>query len=183
MTTQTQMDIDGLLDLRDRKDAFFRDHPQSPLTPHQQHTFTGLSYYDPNPNLILKVTVDEVTEQDQILMQTTGNELRPFFRYGTFNVSVAEESATLTIYRSPDGHFFLPFVDGGAGSETYGAGRYLDLDREPDGTFVVDFNLAYNPYCAYNEMFVCPITPAENRISLKLEAGEKVPQGEWVAKA
>ena len=106
----------------------------------------------------------------------------PFFKYGTFTFKVNDKEATLTVYRSPDDHYFLPFVDANAGSKTYPAGRYLDLEPEGDGTFTVDFNIAYNPYCAYNDLYVCPITPAENRIDVPIRAGERLPEGEWVAK-
>ncbi|MEM6282290.1 MAG: DUF1684 domain-containing protein [Chloroflexota bacterium] len=176
------MDVNGLLALRKQKNNFYRTHPHSPLTPEQQQHFTGLTYYDPNPSLILEVEVDVFEDQEQILMQTNRNELKPFFRYGSFDVTVGEQTASLTIYRSPEGNFFLPFVDANAGSETYPAGRYLDLESMDDGLFVVDFNLAYNPYCAYNERWVCPVTPAENRIDLPIEAGEKLPAEAWVTK-
>jgi len=79
--------------------------------------------------------------------------------------------AQLTVYRNELG-FFLPFVDSLAGGETYGAGRYLEPTELPDGRFEVDFNFAYNPYCAYNENWSCPITPAENRIKAPVRAGE-----------
>ena len=69
--------------------------------------------------------------------------------------------------------YFLPFVDSQAGPVTYGAGRYLEPERLEDGKFLVDFNLAYNPYCAYNELYSCPLPPAENRISVPIAAGEK----------
>ncbi|MEL7237105.1 MAG: DUF1684 domain-containing protein, partial [Chloroflexota bacterium] len=158
------MDTNGLLDFREQKDEFYRTHPHSPLTPAQRQHFTGLSYYDPNPDLLLEVEVDVFEEQEQILMQTNRDELKPFFRYGSFDVPVGEQTATLTIYRSQEGHYFLPFVDASASIETYPAGRYLDLEPLDDDLFIVDFNLAYNPYCAYNERWVCPVTPAENRI-------------------
>lgn len=170
--------------MREQKDRFYKMHPQSPLTPDQKAKFNGLSYYEFNPSLRLLVEVDLVEDEQQILMQTNTNELRPFFRHGTFEVTVDGESATLTIYRAPDGqHFFLPFVDAGGGTETYGAGRYLDVEPEDseDTVFVVDFNIAYNPYCAYNSRWVCPITPAENRVSIHLRAGEKLPSSEWAA--
>jgi len=79
----------------------------------------------------------------------------------------------LTIYQSEHG-FFLPFVDSLAGSETYAAGRYLEPEPLPGGHFLVDFNIAYNPYCAYNEMWSCPLTPAENRLKVAVRAGEKL---------
>ena len=74
-----------------------------------------------------------------------------------------------------DAHYFtfIPFVDAQAGKETYGAGRYLDPEVLPDGRLVLDFNLAYNPYCAYNERYSCPIPPAENRLEAVIQAGEK----------
>jgi uncharacterized protein (DUF1684 family) len=69
---------------------------------------------------------------------------------------------------------FVPFLDVTSGHETYGAGRYLDLEAEPDGTYVIDFNLAYHPYCVYADHFSCPLTPAENRLPIRIEAGERL---------
>jgi uncharacterized protein (DUF1684 family) len=170
-----------IADRRD-KDAFFRNHQHSPLTPAQRQTFSGLSYYPENKKLVIDVTVERFAEQQQILMQTNRDELRPFFKHGTFEVEVEGKAATLTVYRSPDGHYFLPFVDANAGTETYPAGRYLDLHTDDGMTFHVDFNLAYNPYCAYNNMFICPMTPPDNRIDIPIRAGEKLPEGDWVEK-
>ena len=79
----------------------------------------------------------------------------------------------MTLYSSMAG-FFLPFVDSLAGQETYPAGRYVEVERLPNGKFQVDFNLAYNPYCAYNDQWSCPLTPAENRLKVAIRAGEKV---------
>jgi len=83
------------------------------------------------------------------------------------------QEAELTIYASHHG-LFLPFVDALAGTETYGAGRYLDPEVLPNGKFLIDFNLAYNPYCAYNDRWSCPLTPFENRLKAPIRAGEKV---------
>ena len=79
----------------------------------------------------------------------------------------------LTVYANPQG-FFLPFVDALAGTETYGAGRYLDPEPLGGGRVLLDFNRAYNPYCAYNEQWSCPITPRENRLAVPIRAGEKL---------
>lgn len=176
------MDAVDLQDQREAKDHFFRTRPESPLTPQQQAAFTGLRYYPHNPELRLTVELDLFDEGDQIVMRTNRDVLKPFFRHGTFTVTVDGETATLTVYRSPDDYYFLPFADANAGTETYGAGRYLDLSPEDgdEARFVVDFNLAYNPYCAYNDRFVCPVTPKENRIALAIRAGEMVPTGDWV---
>jgi len=85
---------------------------------------------------------------------------------------VEGEEASLTVYSNEYG-FFIPFVDSQAGKVTYGAGRYLDPELKEDGMLILDFNLAYNPYCAYNELYSCPIPPAENRLSVPIKAGEK----------
>jgi uncharacterized protein (DUF1684 family) len=92
-------------------------------------------------------------------------------RFGRFTFTVDGQEAQLTIFTDGQG-YFLPFVDAQAGKETYGAGRYLEPEPLPNGKFLVDFNLAYNPYCAYNENWSCPLTPAENRLKVAIRAGE-----------
>lgn len=166
-------------EFRKSKDQFFARHPQSPLTHEQQRKFTGLSYFDHNSSLDLKVRVEEDPEQGEVIMQTSTGDAQHYKRYGTFKFSVGGEEAELTIYASHHG-FFLPFVDGQANEATYGAGRYLDPVLLHDGRFHVDFNLAYNPYCAYNQLYSCPLTPFENRVKVAVKAGEKLPEGDWV---
>jgi uncharacterized protein (DUF1684 family) len=158
---------------RAEKDDFFRRDPHSPLTPDQRHSFTGLRYFPENPALRLTVEVERVAEPETIRMQTSTGDVQAYERTARFRFFVGDQEAALTLYAS-DGTFFLPFVDSLAGGETYGAGRYLEPEELPDGRFVVDFNLAYNPYCAYNEHWSCPITPAENRLKVPIRAGEKV---------
>lgn len=174
------MNRDELIALRREKDQFFKASPQSPLSLDQQDAFAGLSYYEPNPALDLLVTVELLPEGDsEIAIETTTGDTRRYRRYGRFHFSVDGQAAALTIYEAPHG-YFLPFADANAGNETYPAGRYLEPDELGDGTFRVDFNLAYNPYCAYNDGWSCPITPAENRLTVAIRAGEKNPVGDWV---
>jgi uncharacterized protein (DUF1684 family) len=163
----TQLDM-----FRAQKDEFFASHPESPLTPEQKQGFQGLNYFPENPDLRLEVAVEELAEQDEIQMQTTTGGVQDYIRYGKFKFQVDGQEAELTIYASQHG-FFLPFADSLAGTETYGAGRYLEPEHLGNGTFLVDFNLAYNPYCAYNEAWTCPITPFENRLKVPIRAGEK----------
>lgn len=173
------MNASELAQHRKQKDAFFKAHPNSPLTPEQQMKFEGLRYYDYNPNLDLTVEVIQFDKKEDVQIQTTKGEPRWYRRYGEFTFEVDGEEARLTIYQTPHG-FFLPFVDANASTETYPAGRYLDLHPSEGDTFHVDFNQAYNPFCAYSDQWVCPITPAENRLSVAIRAGEKIPSGEWV---
>lgn len=158
---------------RQEKDRFFRMHPQSPLTHEQRHRFQGLKYFDENSALDLVVDVEEFPTKETIEMQTSTGDVQHYQRFGRFKFNVDDEEAELTIYSSEQG-FFLPFVDALAGKETYGAGRYLEPEPEGGKKFHVDFNIAYNPYCAYNDMYSCPLPPWENRLKVAIRAGEKL---------
>jgi uncharacterized protein (DUF1684 family) len=158
---------------RAHKDDFFGSHPQSPLAPHQQRDFQGLNYFSENPDLRLEVNVEEFPDKEEILMQTTTGSVQPYARFGKFRFQADGQGAELTIFAGEHG-FFLPFADSLAGKETYGAGRYLEPEPLGGGQFLVDFNLAYNPYCAYDERWTCPITPPENRVPVPIRAGEKI---------
>lgn len=162
-----------LENLRAEKDEFFGSHPQSPLTREQKQNFHGLSYFPENDSLRLEVKVDEFDIKEKFDMQTSTGSVQPYEKFGKFEFMVEGQQAELTIYRGQHG-FFLPFVDSLAGNETYPAGRYLEPEPLPGSRFFVDFNIAYNPYCAYNDMWSCPITPAENRLKVAIRAGEKL---------
>ncbi|MCZ2126258.1 MAG: DUF1684 domain-containing protein [Anaerolineales bacterium] len=158
---------------RAEKDKFFGSHSQSPLTQEQKKDFQGLNYFPEDEALRLETRIEEFPVKDEIVIQTTTGGAQQYERFGKFSFEAEGQTAELTIYRGEHG-FFLPFADALAGKETYPAGRYLEPQALPNGLFLVDFNLAYNPYCAYNEMWSCPITPAENRIAVAIRAGEKV---------
>lgn len=174
------MDVTALEIFRHRKDQFFGGDPHSPLEPDQKKKFKGLSYFDPDPDLALEVEVTRFEDEPPIQMQTSTGDVAQYVRYGRFSFEVDGEKAELTIYASVGGGgYFLPFTDTTSGKETYGAGRYLDLEPLPGGRFEVDFNMAYNPYCAYNLNWSCPIPPAENRLQVPIRAGEKSPSKDW----
>ena len=160
-------------DFRAEKDELFAHHPQSPLMPEQKKEFTGLNYFPENLELKLEVKVDEFPVKETVEMQTTTGDVQSYERFGKFEFAVDGQAAELTLFQSENG-YFLPFVDSLAGKENYPAGRYLEPDPLPGGRFLVDFNLAYNPYCAYNENYSCPITPFENRLKIPIRAGEKL---------
>ena len=158
---------------RAEKDDFFKHHPQSPLLRDQKAKFAGLQYFPENEGLRLEVEVQRFEDESPIVMQTSTGGVQEYTRYGRFKFEVDGKPAELTIYQNENG-YFLPFVDSLAGKETYPAGRYLEPEPLPGDRFLVDFNLAYNPSCAYNEMWSCPITPAENRLKVPIRAGEKL---------
>ena len=158
---------------RAEKDDFYARHHQSPLTPAQKRDFKGLDYFPENTALRLEVDVETSQTSESITIDTTGGQPQTYQRFGRFKFLVDGQSAELTIYKNQNG-YFLPFADNLAGKETYPAGRYLEPEKLSNGKFLVDFNLAYNPYCAYNEKWSCPITPAENRLKVAVRAGEKI---------
>ena len=158
---------------RAEKDEFFGHHPQSPLSSEQKRGFSGLKYFPENESLNLEVEAELLNDPQPIQMQTTTGGTQTYVRHGRFKFNVDGQETQLTIYKGEHG-YFLPFVDSLAGDETYPAGRYLEPDELPGNRFLVDFNIAYNPYCAYNEMWSCPITPGENRVKVPIRAGEKI---------
>lgn len=161
----------ALAEFRQMKDDYFARDPHSPLTPEQKQGFSGLKYFPENEGLRLHVEVEKHPDQEHLQMQTSTGDVQTYTRFGQFKFDVAGEEAALTIYANEHG-YFLPFVDALAGDETYGAGRYLEPEQQSNGEFLIDFNMAYNPYCAYNEAYSCPIPPAENRLKVAVRAGE-----------
>jgi hypothetical protein len=169
--------VSELEDFRAAKDAFFRDDPRSPLLPEQRGSFGGLSYFDENEALVIRgeLVTEAVDRNERIVMQTTTGEEQEYRRAGVVGFEVDGETAQVTLYASPDMHeLFLPFRDATSGQETYGAGRYLEVEP-PDahGMLVIDLNHAYNPYCAYNPSWSCPIPPGENWLAVPIRAGER----------
>lgn len=165
--------MDQVEALRMEKDEFFATDPQSPLTPEQREDFKGLSYFPPNGSLRFELPLEESAKQEAIQMQTSTGDVQEYRRLGRVRFTVDGNSAQLTVFGN-EGGYFVPFVDALADKETYGAGRYLEPVALPSGKLLIDFNLAYNPYCAYNENWSCPIPPAENRLRIPIRAGEKL---------
>ncbi len=170
-----------LADFRGQVDDFMQHHPQSPLGWQQKQDFTGIDYYPENEDLVLDVEIERFTEDEPLIEMTTNTgDIRPYRRWGKFSFKVDGEEATLVIYSDAHGHeFFIPFKDKTNGKETYGAGRYMDnhrpgMQRLAGNYFEIDFNYAYNPYCAYSPSFSCPLPPAENWLAVPIRAGEKI---------
>ncbi len=162
-------------EFRNLKDEFFRDHFQSPLTKGQQKQFKGLNYFVENPALRLELPIERYAQPERVKMQTSMGEVQDYLKVGQIHFQVDGQTVALQVYESEDnpGSYFVPFVDATAPEETYGAGRYLEPEDLGDDKLLVDFNVAYNPYCAYNDRWSCPFPPPENRLKVRIEAGEK----------
>ena len=171
---------DAVRAFRAEKDESFRTGVGSPLPEVGRVDFRGLPYFPVDPVLRFEgLTLERYGGVESVSFEipTSDGRLRPAERAGTFRFEVEAVPCTLTAYAFEGGDstsVFVPFLDGTSGTATYGAGRYLDLDPEDDGTYVLDFNLAYHPSCVYDTKFSCPLTPAENRLPVRIEAGERL---------
>jgi uncharacterized protein len=140
-----------------------------------------LRFYPFDPDYTVRSMIAPVSPPEPLRLPTSSGEVRPAHRVGRVRVRLPNGDATLALYLLDDlqatlpDHLFLPFRDAGAGSQTYGAGRYVDVERQPGGVVEIDFNRAYNPDCAYGLAAQCPITPAENTLPFAVEAGEMMP--------
>lgn len=162
-----------LEEYRASKDEYFRQDHHSPLTEEQRAGFSGLRYYPENPGLRLRGPLDRDVEHAKITMDTSSGDRKTYRRAGRFVFQVNGQDCVLYLYsHNNPSELFLPFRDATSGMETYGAGRYLDISVEPDGQVEIDFNSAYNPMCAYNDGWSCPVPPIENWLSVPIHAGE-----------
>jgi len=163
---------------RKEKDWFFGGHPQSPLPAGQRGGFKGLTYYPINRAYRFALHLHEHEDKKVIETGDTAGQMRTLWRYGEFRFRIELRDCTLQAYKSDPGEesLFIPFRDETCGEETYRAGRYLDLEPArhltSEGKWIVDFNEAYNPWCAYSEDYACPFVPPENWLQVPVRAGE-----------
>lgn len=172
----------SLAEFRKDKDEAFRNEGWSPLTDEQKANFRGLSYYSENPKLIFQnVVIDPVDAGQTVEIPTSAGDTEQYLRAGIIKFSLEGKEYQLHLYKQSfstnkdlnGSEYFLPIKEVTSGSDTYKDGRYVDIEVENGKIPKLDFNYAYNPYCAYNHNWHCPITPEENRLPIKIEAGEK----------
>ncbi len=165
---------------RQERDRMFAGHPQTPLAEGDPRRDSGLSYFDYDPGARVTGTVS-AAEPKTYDIATSGNGAYSFERFGSVTFTLGDADLELELYwlAGYGGGLFLPFRDATAGSETYGAGRYLldtikgsDLGWEGD-RIILDFNFAYNPSCSYDPRWVCPLAPPPNQLEVAIRAGEK----------
>jgi uncharacterized protein len=169
--------------MRAEKDTFFARSPHSPI-PHEQREsgFSGLHYFAPDEAYRVVAVVEPIEPPDLVQLATSTGEPRAMARFALLRFHLAGSEQTLTGFAQPydslPDELFIPFQDATSGHETYGAGRYLDVAIERNGdvaTALLDFNLAYHPYCAYSPYYSCPVPPRENRLTVRVAAGERLP--------
>ncbi len=169
-------------DFRLARDQLFKSHPSTPLNPQQRQSFTCLSYYPYDPAWRLVGKIDYQVSRESFRLDLAADDFLQITRIARVSFTWSGGDVPLSLYwlEGYAGGLFLPFRDATNGTETYGGGRYLyDTIKGADlgvqnNQMVLDFNFAYNPSCAYNDRWACPLPPRENQISFPVAAGEKI---------
>jgi uncharacterized protein (DUF1684 family) len=163
---------------RKQKDKFLVEHEQSPLLGEDKEHFTGAHYFPIDTKYRVIATLVPEARPGVFRVQTTTGDFKEYERVGRLEFELDGQSLSLVAFMPPSdeplhgNRLFVPFRDKTSGKDTYGAGRYLDLSKRPGDTYVVDFNRAYNPYCAYSPYYSCPLPPGENNLPVEVRAGE-----------
>ena len=178
-TQPPQVDHTGsLIAQRGEKDAMLREAADSPVPKADLDRFVPLAYYPIDEHYAVPASLEPLAERTRIQVPTSTGKIRNIERVGTLKFSLQGKPMRLTAFidvESPQqNRLFVPFADQTSGTETYPAGRYMELDPTATGIYVVDFNIAYNPYCYYSPEFDCPYPPKENRLDAAIRAGERV---------
>ena len=158
-------------------DDFMRSSTESPLLADDLIDFTGLNYYPVDAAVRVDVEIEQFADLVIIEVPTSADTTDRYTRYATLSFEIAGTDFTLEAWKPlrivVSNRLFIVFADLTSGDETYGGGRYLDLYLDRNDSAIIDFNLAYNPYCVYDSAYVCPVAPLENRLSVAVRAGEK----------
>ena len=183
--------LHDLARFRAARDDLFRTHPQSPIPGPDRAAFAGLDYFPPDPAYRVRATLEPAADESELEIDTGGEDgAVRYRRAGRLALRLPGGEVRLTLFRmlGYGGGLFLPFRDATAGTATYGGGRYLvdsvkmtlggALTVEPGSDEVhLDFNYAYNPSCAYDPRWRCPLSPPENRVDIAITAGERFSPG------
>ena len=164
--------------LRAAKDESFRNEKDSPIPADKKKTLLPLAYFPIDESYAVPASLEPAAERTRIQVPTSTGKIRDIERVGTLKFTVKGQSLQLTAFLELDNpqanRLFVPFSDLTSGAETYPAGRYMELDPTPTGIYVVDFNIAYHPYCYYSPEYDCPYPPKENRLTMPIRAGERM---------
>lgn len=162
------------------RDRFMREDTDSPIPPNKKTVLLPLRYYPPDPSFSVPAVLN-VTSGARPVMEvpTSTGAPRRVELVGTLDFTLRGQKLALSAFVDEGTRqirqLFVPFADTTSGTETYPAGRYLDLEPTATGIYTIDFNRAYNPFCAYNNTYECPLPPPSNRLKVAITAGEKLP--------
>ena len=181
-TGQTHYGTTDVKTFRAGRDAEFRNRSESPLLDEDFANFKGLSYFETSDKFVVTAKLERGAGTEKFVLPTSAGTTRKYLKYGTLKFEIDGGEFALTVFQ-PESMpkaaefadlLFVPFRDLTNGKETYGGGRYIDLKTPVSETVVVNFNLAYNPNCAYgSDRYSCPVPPKENFLQIKIFAGER----------
>lgn len=178
---QNKRPIKGETEFQKELNAEYKDASTSPLRDEDRKTFEGLDFFNVDSSYVVSATLQRTPNSEWFNMKTTTDRVSKERVYGILHFQLKGNTYKLNVYQGEElinkagyeDYLFLPFLDETNGIESYGGGRYIDA-RIPKGDIVIiDFNNSYNPYCAYNDKYSCPIVPRENYLKTRIEAGVK----------
>jgi uncharacterized protein (DUF1684 family) len=165
---------------RAAKDEAFKASPGNPVPADKMAALVPLSYFPIDEMYAVPASLEPAAERTRLQVPTSTGKIRDIERIGTLKFTVKGQKMSLTAFHDLEDkvitRLFVPFSDFTNGAETYAAGRYMELDPTPTGIYVVDFNVAYHPFCYYNSEYDCPYPPKENRLEMPIRAGERLPK-------
>ena len=157
---------------------FFKDASVSPLKKRDLKNFRGLDFFTYDSSYVVIAKLMKTPKEKPFMMLTTTDMVVEYIKYGTVSFELLNNQYSLDIYKNLEDpnerdNLFLPFLDDTNGNESYGGGRYINLDIPQVDNLIIDFNSAFNPYCVYDEKYSCPIVPRENYLPLEIKVGVK----------
>jgi len=182
--SQDKRPVRGETAYQRKLNANYKDASKSPLKKKDLKNFKGLEFFPVDSSFIVKAKLTKI-ENAPIFEMATTTDRKPLYKeYGLLNFTINGKDCMLTIYQSQDelrdekykDYLFLPFTDDTSGETSYGGGRYMDVmisDISDENTILLNFNNTYNPYCAYNDKYSCPLTPRKNHLNVAIKAGIK----------
>lgn len=172
--------VERIQEEREKTERFLQGSEESPFAP-DSIPFEGLQHYPVDPNYRVKARLEPIQQQKLLTLPTTTGQEEKYIRYGYAEFNLNGKENRLLVLQPLESEepqqLFIAFADETSGEETYGGGRYLNVEmpaRAGQKTLELDFNLAYNPYCAYNPTYSCPLPPKENVLTIPIRAGEKI---------
>ena len=183
--SQTFYGTTDLKTFREGRENEFRNKTETPLKDEDFAEFKGLNYFPENKKFVVKATFKRTSDEKYFQMPTSSGKSKKFVKYGVLSFKLNGKKLSLNVYqadaevlkKNPEyaDLLFIPFKDLTNGTKTYSGGRYVDIKTPTDNEVILNFNLAYNPNCAYgSDRYNCPIPPKENALQIKIEAGEKI---------
>lgn len=176
-STDEEVYVENIQKERERQFRFLKFNLDSPLEDHQKSELTSLSFYPIDMSYRVRAKMVPAEDRRMLEIPMTDGTVEKYLKHSYAEFQLNGQPLRLLLLQaakeSDKRNFFLAFADDTSGEETYGGGRYINLRQDGKNSITIDFNMAYNPYCAYNPDYACPLPPRENILEIPIRAGEK----------